>query len=1001
MATDRPDRTQPAAPQSARPSPATPRALTHEVVFVGRAAELEQLDAAWASACAGQGGVVFVAGEAGVGKSWLVRRFAATARAAGHNLLWGSCFEGDWQPPYGPWAEALGDFAAQSDAEQLRQALGTAGPALAQLLPGFATPNPDGRGELSADEERLRLFDAVVRFALDLAAARPLLLVLDDLHWADRDSLLLLRYFARFAGRGRLLVVGLYRDPDPGLAGDRPMGELLAVLRRETDCRWLHLAGFDAAEARAYVASLAPARLESGLLDSIFAWTNGNPFYLRELLRHLAEEGPLPAAAATRLAVPEGVRRVVNRRLAHLAPPTARLLRLASAFTGGFGFPVLQTLTRLPEEELLTCLDEALAAGLLGVGAGAVPLYSFNHSIVRRAIYDELNPDRRALYHRRIAEALETTFAGQLSEHAGELAAQFHSSAALPDAARGIEYALLAAEGARAARAPDQAASFLAMALAMAGDCPPAERGDLLRRLALAQAEALRLDEATTTAGQVLAAAGADERRQAEFIATLVRRLRDGGARPGLWEPLLRRGLSLAGGRRDLLWARLMLLQQPYAPLATGVVNVGRWLGFDEEAVRLAREQGEEEDHARSLEPPEWGSRAEAEAVLTLARAWRPAAASRALDAVARDLLYRHGAIGEAGAVYEELLDLCCRVGSLPGQAEALIQLAVVHAALGDIPAARRAVGEAGEVLARLGPDHGLHIVAGCLFTLLAYYLDGDWPALAATAGAFAASPATARSPAGLVAAVAAAYAHHRAGRPAEATRLLAALTPVLQRMPPAAYGQAVAVAAATATVWELRAVEYAPAYRELALGLQAAGIADGPVGPHELSLARLAALLADGRRAHDSFAAARAKVEARGPAHLRAIVDYDEATVLAAAGPAGREQALALLAGAVETFAQLGLAGWGARATGFQAQLLAVGRSAAGRAAPDGLTARELEVLRLVAGGRTNREIADELVLSVATVERHIANIYAKIDARGRADATAYAYRQGLARRE
>jgi DNA-binding CsgD family transcriptional regulator len=388
--------------------------------------------------------------------------------------------------------------------------------------------------------------------------------------------------------------------------------------------------------------------------------------------------------------------------------------------------------------------------------------------------------------------------------------------------------------------------------------------------------------------------------------------------------------------------------------------------------------------------------------VLALARTWqRPSAILRALDVVGRDLAFRHGAFREAAERFEELLVTSRRYGSIPGQAEALLQLSSCHLVLGDVALALQMEQYAREMVARLGPVHRLRLVMETgRATGHAYYLDGDWPALAAVATRFVESPEAVRSPLGLFVAANAALDYCRAVNMAEAQRILRALLAVLPAMPPTMYVHNGTVNIAATSVWELGAVEYAATCRQLALDLIAAGLGGHFMGSQELTVARMAALLGDIAEASTYFARARTELEASGRRPLRAIADFDEALALLRTHSTDHARISLLLNTALEQFRTFDMEGWRKRALEQQEQLALRRRptSSEQRVYPDGLTAREVEVLRLVASGQTNKEIATALVVSVPTVQRHIANIYGKIGARGRADATAYTISRGLA---
>ncbi|MFN8511324.1 MAG: AAA family ATPase [Thermomicrobiales bacterium] len=450
-------------------------------LFVGRAGELAALRDKLAAAREGRGGLALIVGEAGIGKTALARAFAHDAREGGARVLWGACLEGDWQPPYGPWAEALGSHARGLDDERLRQELGANAAPLGRLLPALPLRWPDlpPVAQLRPEDERFRLYDAVAQWLLAIARDTPLVLVLDDLHWADRDSLGLLRYVTRIVEHSPVLIVGTYRDPDPEFDRRGALGDLLAIVQRETAHTRLALGGLGHEQVASYLRGAAGQELPGGLVRAIDAESGGNPFYLREVFRHLVEEGTIVRragrwstdASLNDLGIPEGVRAVLNQRLLRLGEPTHRLLHQAAAFTGGFTFDLIRAVSERDEEAVLDSLDEALRAGLLRVAQPGPPAtYDFAHAIVRHTLSDALNPDRQARLHRRIAEALERLPGATPAPRDADHAAQYHASRALPGAARGIPHALAAATAARDGYAHERAAHYLRMARDLAAD---------------------------------------------------------------------------------------------------------------------------------------------------------------------------------------------------------------------------------------------------------------------------------------------------------------------------------------------------------------------------------------------------------------------------------------------------------------------------------------------------------------------------------------------------
>jgi DNA-binding CsgD family transcriptional regulator len=983
-------------------------AVSGEAVFVGRERELRALGERLERALAGTGSLVLVAGDPGIGKTRTLAEFAAAARARGALTPWGSSFEGDWHPPYGPWVEALGDVVRSLDPPRLRRDLGAGAPVLARLLPELAAALGDvpAPAPLGPEEERFRLFDAVAQFLVAVARRQPVVLVLDDLHWTDRDSLQLLAYCGRFVARTGLVLVGAYRDAPMDLGG--LLADTLAVLCRQAEYEHLALGGLSPEEVADYLARANRQPPPAALARAIHAETGGNPFYLRQLWRHLVDEqvavrqhGRWVLTAelgSAGVSVPHGVRHVLARRLARLSATTGTVLHAAAALTAGFDFAILQTITGLPEEVLLGCLDEAVAAGLIQVRRTRAT-WDFVHPIVRHTLYDDLNPDRRARLHRRLAEALEQAHAAGTVDAAAEIAVQYHASAALPGADRGVQHALHAAAEATAHTAHERAVTLLRVAAELARSRDAATRARVWSRLALAEGDALLLADAersTVRALDTLAEAGAPASASAELLAAAVRRLRDGGAPPEVCEPLVERGLALLGGARDLTWARLALLRDRFETVSTGTVFATRWVGYDPEAVALARSAGDEDDYAHTLEPFDWRTREESAAVLALARRWRrPAAVITALNVACRDALFLHGAFADALARGQELLEAATRYGSLPGQAEALAAIAAARRATADLTLARQAADDAAELIARLHPDHRLHVIVQVpLATMLAYYLGGDWAALARRAADRAAAPAAGRPGLlGLHVGACAALAYARAGEPAAAERLLAALLPVLERVEPTMHHHTFTVHYSAIAAWELGAARPAASLRRLVERLAAAGAGDSLVASHSLCLARMSALRGHWERAAGEFAQARRDLDASGHRPLRAIADHDEALMLVRAGSGDTARIGALKAGALDAFRALGMADW-------ERRTLALRPPPARRPSPGGLTPREVEVLRLISAGLTTRQIAETLTVSRATVERHITSLYRKIGARGRADATSYALRQGVADR-
>ena len=350
--------------------------------FVGRERELELLRERWGATPAGAGGVVVLAGEAGVGKTRLAARFAAAAHAGGATVLHGRIDE-ETVVPYQPFVEALRHYAAHGRDPGAGQDLEALAPLVPELGGGERAPEPP-TGE--RENRRYRLFEAVAALLGQAASARPLLLVVEDLQWAGRPTLLLLRHVVRRLHGAPLMVLVTLRDgeAEPGGAPAR----LLADLSRELVVRRVALSGLDEAETAALVGDAELARTLQGR-------TAGNPFFIEEMLRSLAE---MPEESP---GVPEGVKDLVSRRLSRLDPATVEALTAAAVLGRDFRLATLEAMVGRPAEELLEALEEALRAGVVLEDAAHVDRFAFGHALVRETLYDAPAAARRARLHLR------------------------------------------------------------------------------------------------------------------------------------------------------------------------------------------------------------------------------------------------------------------------------------------------------------------------------------------------------------------------------------------------------------------------------------------------------------------------------------------------------------------------------------------------------------------------------------------------------------------------
>jgi predicted ATPase/class 3 adenylate cyclase len=445
-------------------------------IFVGRDGEVERVAQLWKEALAGERRVALLGGEPGVGKTRLAAQVAAQIHDEGGVVLVGRCDE-DLGVPYQPFVEALRHYVDHTPPADLKNRLGRYGGELVRLMPELADRVSDLPPALQSDPEteRYRLFDAVGAWLASTSADQPVLLVVDDLHWAAKPTLLLLRHVLRFSEPLRLLIVGTYRDTELGRR--HPLTDLLADLRRQGGVERLALSGLDAGGVAKFVEQAAGRDLEAeeeGLPQAIYAETEGNPFFVAEVLRHLVETGDIErrqgrwvtTTAIEDLGIPEGIRDVVGRRLSRLSDEANDVLAVAAVIGADFEVAVLSQAGGVPPQRVVAALDEAVAARLVSETPEAISDYRFAHALVRATLYEELSAARRVALHRQAAEAIESVHATRLQHHLPALAHHYAQSAVpAADPAKAVDYARRAGDAALAQLAHDDAARYYRQAL--------------------------------------------------------------------------------------------------------------------------------------------------------------------------------------------------------------------------------------------------------------------------------------------------------------------------------------------------------------------------------------------------------------------------------------------------------------------------------------------------------------------------------------------------------
>ncbi len=973
-------------------------------VFVGRAEELRTLDGALAAARGGTARTVLVSGESGVGKTRLLTEFSARACAGGARVLTGACIElGEGELPLAPVAGVLRGLGYALDGDALDAVLGPARPALAHLHPGL-----QGAGDAAPVADQGRLFELLLGTLARLSERAPLIVAVEDLHWADRSTRNLLAFLIRNLRDECLLLVATYRSDE--LHRRHPLRPFLAAQERARGVERIELDRFGAAELAEQLTAILGAPPERELARRLLERSDGNPFFAEELLAaaRTGAEGDLP----------ETVRDALMLRIERLAPAAQSVLSVAAAAGARVRHPLLLAAAGLPEDALDDALRELVTHHALVPGDDG---YAFRHALLREAVYSDLMPGERSRVHAALARALDARPELAADGDATSAAARAHhwwSAHQLDEALAASVEAGRAAERIGAfpeAQRQYEAALDLWDRVEGAGALARSDHVDVLRRAAHAAHLSSEYDRAIALAQA--AAAELDAARDPVRAALVQERL-------GRYLWVAGRGDEAGPCYRAAV--ALLPAEPPSAERARVVAAEGQLLmlrgHWDEatarcrEALAVARRAGAraEEGHALNtlgLCLAEAGDRADGEAALRQALAiagelQQPDDLGRAFCNLG-DCIDQAGRIEDAAEVSREGIDACRALG-LRGylglllceraqrllrlgrgdEAESLVERAIaarpggmveglaqgtrglLDEARGDTAAARERFALARE---HLGPDASISWTGPLDAGAAELELWDDRPdaaravverALARHEGqadafhvarllwagvrAEADIAERARAPAGPAAvrlageraAVIAGRVDARAGKPAPEVLLYGALcdaerTRLAAAPDPAAWAPAIERADALGIVAVGAYSRWRQAEAALALGRR--HLAAEPLRAAASAAARLGA-----QRLQEAVAA----LARRGRIDLGGVV------------PEGAD------GGAVERL---------------------------------GLTSREREVLRLVAAGRTNREIGAALYMSPKTASVHVSRILGKLGVRGRVEAATAAQRLGL----
>src|SRR3972149_2906838 len=378
--------------------------------FVGRGKGMDELRAGLEDALSGRGRLLMLVGEPGIGKTRTSEEVATYAGLRNAQVLWGRCYEGEGAPAYWPWVQVVRPYVHDRDPAALMSEMGPGAADIAQVvsevrerLPGLPAPP-----SLEPEQARFRLFDGITTFLKNASKGQPVVLVLDDLHWADKPSLLLLQFLARELRGARLMVLGTYRDVE--LGRQHPLSQTLGELGREGLSQRILLRGLTQRDVARFIEITSGVKPPEALVEAVYQETEGNPFFVNEIVRLLVADGRLEKpeeVVSWSVTIPQGVREVAGRPLAHLSEECNRVLTIGSVIGREFGLRLLEKVSEVKGDRLVEALEEAMGARVIAELPRTTDQYWFSHVLIRETLYEELSTTRRVRLHRQIGEALE------------------------------------------------------------------------------------------------------------------------------------------------------------------------------------------------------------------------------------------------------------------------------------------------------------------------------------------------------------------------------------------------------------------------------------------------------------------------------------------------------------------------------------------------------------------------------------------------------------------
>ena len=972
--------------------------------LIGRGVELAALCAALTDAQSGRSQAVLLTGEPGIGKTAVARAFAEIAAQRGALVLWGRCFEDSGAPAYWPWIQMTRQFAQCQDDEALCVALGSGAGCVAELcaelkerLPGLLAPTPLS----DPAQARFRLFDAIAQFWTRAAAAQPLLLIFEDLHWADAASLRLLEFVAAEVSSAPILIVASFRDSDQ--TAHHPLRTLQSELQRKCIVQRMTLAGLHSQHVNELVQAAAGIAPTPAVIAFVQEKSAGNPLFVLEIAHYLAREGRLTSSIPLESSwhVPGGIRALIAARVQSVSAGAQRTLQAAAVIGTSFSLQLLQqALADDSRDELVCALDEAQRAHLIEPSNEAA-CFQFGHVLTRDTLYDELPLVERARLHQRIGLALEADHRHRLAPHLSLLAHHFIAALPIGSTEKALAYAIAAADDAHAQHGYEEASRCFALALAalQATTAPDAKlRCKLLVAMGSARIKAGQMLHAVEPLRE--AASEAAHLGMVSGLAQAAIEFEEATWRLGLEGhramELLQLSLGLNADTDELMRTKLqsaLVRAQVFA----GMPDSARAL--HEQTLRLARRLGDPQALQAALRSRFWlpWEPAELETILAtaheaLAIAQRSGTVEQTLDANAfrLHLLLAIGDVNGFAADLQRFAQLAEHLQQPFHRYHAVSMRAAQALAagrFGDAEALARAAFRLGAPLPGLDASgaYGMQ-----MFTIARER--GELPQLAPLVKQFVdGTPERAAWQPALALVLA------EIGQIEEARSRLTQLA--ARQFQSVAHDslQLVCIAYLAETCALLR--EPSPAAELYAMLAPWSGrnVVAGSVvvcyGPVDRFLGMLCALMGRWDRARSHFDAALAMCEQQAYLPWLASTQYEYSAMLLECGDKNDAlRAGALLESARQIADQLGMGRLKDRILQFELKPRTLEA-----AYPGALSRREAQVLRLIAAGKSNRQIADEMFRSPNTVANHVRSILAKSGCANRTEAAIFAARHGL----